>query len=71
MDGVFRLIDTVVPSFEELGLPEQVQRFIDYAVGIVLITGPKGSGKTTTLAAMVDLLNEKRNEHMIFDRRSN
>ena len=65
MDGVFRLIDTVVPSFEELGLPEQVQRFIDYAVGIVLITGPKGSGKTTTLAAMVDLLNEKRSEHMI------
>ncbi|MDG2207362.1 MAG: ATPase, T2SS/T4P/T4SS family, partial [Pirellulales bacterium] len=57
VDGVFRLIDTVVPSFEQLGLPEQIQRFTDYAVGIVLITGPKGSGKTTTLAAMVDLLN--------------
>ena len=65
MDGVFRLIDTQVPSFEQLGLPEQVKRFTEYAVGIVLITGPKGSGKTTTLAAMVDLLNETRNEHMI------
>jgi len=65
VDGVFRLIDTVVPSFEQLGLPEQIQRFTDYAVGIVLITGPKGSGKTTTLAAMVDLLNESRQEHMI------
>ena len=65
MDGVFRLIDTEVPSFEQLGLPEQIKRFTEYAVGIVLITGPKGSGKTTTLAAMVDLLNETRNEHMI------
>ena len=65
MDGVFRLIDTQVPSFEQLGLPDQVKRFTEYAVGIVLITGPKGSGKTTTLAAMVDLLNETRNEHMI------
>ena len=65
MDGVFRLIDTQVPSFEQLGLPDQIKRFTEYAVGIVLITGPKGSGKTTTLAAMVDLLNETRNEHMI------
>ena len=65
MDGVFRLIDTQVPSFEQLDLPDQVKRFTEYAVGIVLITGPKGSGKTTTLAAMVDLLNETRNEHMI------
>ena len=65
VDGVFRLIDTQVPSFEQLGLPDQVKRFTEYAVGIVLITGPKGSGKTTTLAAMVDLLNSTRNEHMI------
>ena len=45
MDGVFRLIDTQVPKFEQLGLPDQVKRFTEYAVGIVLITGPKGSGK--------------------------
>ncbi len=65
MDGVFRLIDTQVPTFEQLGLPDQIKRFTEYAVGIVLITGPKGSGKTTTLSAMVDLLNETRSEHMI------
>ncbi len=65
MDGVFRLIDTEVPSFEQLGLPEQVKRLTDYSQGMILITGPKGCGKTTTLAAMVDLLNTTRQEHII------
>ena len=65
MDAVFRLIDTEVPNFEKLGLPEQIKRFTEYSQGMVLITGPKGSGKTTTLAAMVDLLNRTRQEHII------
>jgi twitching motility protein PilT len=65
MNGVFRLIDTKVPSFEELGLPDQVRRLTDYSHGMVLVTGPKGCGKTTTLAAMVDLLNSTRKEHII------
>jgi twitching motility protein PilT len=54
-----------VPSFDELGLPEQVRKFTEYRVGIVLVTGPKGCGKTTTLAAMVDMINSTRAEHII------
>ena len=65
MDAVFRLIDTEVPLFEKLGLPKRVEQFTEYSQGMVLITGPKGSGKTTTLAAMVDLLNRTRTEHII------
>jgi twitching motility protein PilT len=65
MDGIFRLIPNRVSSFEELGLPDQVKGFTDYAQGIVLITGPKNSGKTTTVAAMVDKINIERKEHII------
>lgn len=65
VDAIFRPIPDQVPSFEELGLPPQVQRFTEYRVGIVLVTGPKGCGKTTTLAAMVDLINSQRREHII------
>ncbi len=63
--GVFRLIDKAPPTLEELGMPATVKRFTEYAVGIVLITGPKGCGKTTTLASMVDLINRDRKEHII------
>jgi len=65
LDGVFRLIPAHVPSLDELQLPPQVKRFTEYRVGIVLVTGPKGSGKTTTLAAMVDIINSSRAEHII------
>lgn len=65
MDGIFRLISTKMPSFRELNLPPEVQRFTEYKQGIVLVTGPKGSGKTTTLAAMIDLINSERAEHII------
>ncbi|NIL95693.1 MAG: PilT/PilU family type 4a pilus ATPase [Planctomycetales bacterium] len=65
MDGIFRLISSQVPSFEELKLPPLVKKFTEYKQGIVLVTGPKGSGKTTTLAAMVDLINSTRAEHII------
>ncbi len=65
VDGIFRLIPEQVPTFEELNLPDVVKRFTEYRVGIVLVTGPKGSGKTTTLAAMVDRINRKRAEHII------
>ena len=63
--GVFRLIDATIPTLEELGMPETVEKFTTYAVGIVLVTGPKACGKTTTLASMVDLINRKRSEHII------
>ncbi|MGB6042741.1 MAG: PilT/PilU family type 4a pilus ATPase [Pirellulales bacterium] len=65
MDGIFRLISTTVPSFEELKLPPVVKKFANYKQGIVLVTGPKGCGKTTTLAAIVDLINSSRPEHII------
>ncbi|MEX0867709.1 MAG: PilT/PilU family type 4a pilus ATPase [Pirellulales bacterium] len=65
MDGVFRLIATEAPGFDDLKLPPVVKTFTEYKQGIVLITGPKGSGKTTTLAAMVDLINRTRQEHII------
>jgi len=65
MDAVFRLISGKVPSFDELKLPEQIKRFTTYRQGIVLVTGPKGSGKTTTLASLIDLINANRPEHII------
>ncbi len=52
-------------TLEELGMPETVEKFTTYAVGIVLVTGPKACGKTTTLASMVDLIKRKRSEHII------
>lgn len=63
--GCFRIIDSKPPSFEELGLPEQVKTLTEYATGLILVTGPMGSGKTTTLAAMIDLINRKRKDHII------
>ena len=63
--GVFRLINATIPPLEELGMPETVKKLTTYAVGIVLVTGPKACGKTTTLASMVDLINRTRSEHVI------
>jgi twitching motility protein PilT len=65
MDGIFRLISRRIPSFDELGMPDVVREFTNYRQGIVLITGPKGCGKTSTLAAMVDLINNSRPDHII------
>jgi len=64
-DGIFRVISSHVPSIEELGLPGVVAKLTQYRLGIALVTGPKGCGKTTTLAAMVDLINTTRREHII------
>ncbi len=63
--GIFRLISNTVPNLSDLGLPPIVEKFTTYAVGIVLVTGPKGCGKTTTMAAMVDLVNRTRADHVI------
>jgi len=65
MDGVFRIIPNRVPTFDELKLPPIIKKFCDYRQGIVLVTGPKGSGKTTTLAALIDFINTNRPEHII------
>ncbi len=61
----FRLITSSVPPLSELSLPPIVQKLIDMPRGLVLVTGVTGSGKSTTLAAMVDQINKQRNEHII------
>ncbi len=62
---VFRRVSTSAASFEELGLPEVVARLASEPRGLVLVTGPTGSGKTTTLAAMIDHINRTREVHIV------
>jgi twitching motility protein PilT len=63
--AVFRQIPYKIPSAAELGLPPVVCQLADLARGLVLVTGPTGSGKSTTLAAILDHVNETRNDHII------
>jgi len=63
--GAFRLIPSHIMTAEELGLPRAVLEFCRLPKGLVLVTGPTGSGKSTTLAAMIDLINRTRREHII------
>jgi twitching motility protein PilT len=65
MGGVFRVIPTEIPSLDQLGLPDVITSFADKPNGLVLVTGPTGSGKSTTLAAMVDYVNQRRAGHII------
>src|SRR5690349_9492345 len=63
--GVFRQIPFKILSFEELGLPPIVAELASLPSGLVLVTGPTGSGKTTTLAAMIDKINSERRYHIL------
>ncbi len=63
--AVFRTIPSEIRSFEELGLPEVMRDLADRDRGLVLLTGPTGSGKTTTLATLVDWINEYKELHII------
>ncbi|HLE37809.1 MAG TPA: PilT/PilU family type 4a pilus ATPase, partial [Candidatus Acidoferrales bacterium] len=63
--AVFRTIPWEIKGFEALGLPQVVKALCDKPRGLVLVTGPTGSGKSTTLAAMLDKINGEREEHMI------
>lgn len=60
-----RIIPDVIPSFEELGLPKIIEEFASYPLGLFLVTGPAGSGKSTTLASMLDHINRHKNLHII------
>jgi twitching motility protein PilT len=62
---VLRLVRVGSPSFDELGLPEVVRRLADEQRGLILVTGPTGSGKTTTLSAMIDHVNATRRCHIV------
>ncbi len=63
--AAFRLIPSRIPSIEELGLPPLVRRFADLSHGLVLVTGRTGSGKSTTLAAMIETINRTRAAHIV------
>ena len=63
--GVFRVIPFEIKSFEQLGLPQVLRKLCEKPRGLILVTGPTGSGKSTTLATMLDLINQTRYEHMI------
>ena len=63
--AVFRLIPSRILSFEELGLPDSIKKLCFLQKGMVLVTGPTGNGKSTTLAAIIDFINEHRSNHII------
>ncbi len=63
--AVFRIIPFEIKSFDQLSLPAVVSKLCDRPRGLILVTGPTGSGKSTTLAAMLDKINTERHEHMI------
>jgi len=65
IDLVFRIIDSRVRTMDELGLPESLKLLTRYQNGLVLVTGSVGSGKSTTLAALVEQVNLERREHII------
>ncbi|HIA27210.1 MAG TPA: PilT/PilU family type 4a pilus ATPase, partial [Planctomycetes bacterium] len=62
---IFRVIPDQVPSLESLHLPEVLARFTRYNQGIVLITGPAGCGKSATMAALLDIINQERKDHIV------
>jgi twitching motility protein PilT len=65
VDLVFRIINTKVRTMDELGLPEHLKLLTRYQNGLILVTGSVGSGKSTTLAALVEQVNMERSEHII------
>ena len=65
MAAVFRQIPAEILSFETLNLPEVLKKVCEYKEGLIFVTGPTGSGKSTTLAAMIDYINANFNKHII------
>jgi twitching motility protein PilT len=65
VSGAFRAIPYTIPSVEDLGLPKVVSELSQKPRGLVLVTGPTGSGKSTTLAAIINKINQERNEHIV------
>jgi twitching motility protein PilT len=63
--AVLRVIPAVVATVDEMGITQEVQNLCYLTKGLVLVTGPTGSGKSTTLGALIDLINRSRNDHVI------
>jgi len=65
MGGVFRVIPSRIMTAEEMGLPKEILQLCHLPKGLVLVTGPTGSGKSTTLCALIDYINRNRTDHII------
>ncbi len=65
MAAAFRLIPNQIPALDSLGMPPVVETFAEFPRGLVLVTGPTGSGKSTTLAALIDKINTEKSRHII------
>jgi len=65
LGAIFRLIPTEIATIEQLGIPQVVKNFASIRAGLVLVTGPTGSGKSTTLAAIIDYINDNYSKHII------
>jgi twitching motility protein PilT len=65
MDAAFRVVPFRIPTLDDLGLPEVTKRILEQHQGLILVTGAAGHGKSTTLASMVDYLNEHRSHHIL------
>ncbi len=63
--AVFRVIPTIIKTLDELGVPPGIRKLAELRAGLVLVTGPTGSGKSTTLAAMIDHINRTRAGHIL------
>ncbi len=65
LSAIFRIIPPVIPSFDSLGLPDIIKQILGNHQGLILVTGATGHGKSTTLAAMIDYINENRAHHIL------
>jgi twitching motility protein PilT len=65
IEGAYRIVRSTVPTIDELGLPDVCKKLTEFHQGLVLVTGPCSSGKTTTCAALLDYINEQRTDHII------
>ncbi len=65
LNAVMRIIPNKIPTIKELGMPDILSAFGRFHQGLVLVTGSTGSGKTTTLSALIDLINTERNDHIV------
>ncbi len=63
--AAFRVIPTTILSMEQLGLPSILKKLCEHEKGLILVTGPTGSGKSTTLAAMIDFINNTKEGHLL------
>ena len=65
VSAAIRILNNHIPTFDELGLPPQVQKLTEFSQGIVLVTGETGAGKSTTLACLLDIINHTQSKHII------